>query len=217
MRIDDIEIITGGQFNLQETLESHTEYVKDGKKILHVSPELYEIMKNEWSVEDTKALSDDDIARVCKFYKNKYIAFPEEPYDEETDPEEYADGFGPTLYMDVVRVELDKETYEFNIFSNMVYIIREDSMFPYAGPRDENGLVEISLPVEYNDAFIKYNDKVNLLVDDHQFLEVVSMVNDEIAFLYNKGVDIMTKIVNKAKSSEKKKTRRRNNNRKSNV
>ena len=211
MKIDDIEIITGGQFNLQETLENHTEYGNDGKKILHVTPELYEILKNEWSVEDTKALSENDIKRICNFYKNKYIAFPEEPYNEDTDPDEYVNGFGSTLYMDVVRVELDKETYEFNIFCNMLYIIREDSVFPYVGPRNEEGLVVISLPVEYNDAFINYKDKVNLVVDDYQFLEVVDMVNDELAFFYNKGVDIMNKIVSKSKPSAKKKTRRRNN------
>lgn len=211
MKIDDIEIITGGQFNLQETLENHTEYGNDGKKILHVTPELYEILKNEWSVEDTKALSENDINRICNFYKNKYIAFPEEPYDEDTDPDEYVNDSSSTLYMDVVRVELDKDTYEFNIFCNMVYIIREDSAFPYAGPRNEEGLVVISLPVEYNDAFINYKDKVNLVVDDRQFLEVVDLVNDELAFLYNKGIDLMNKIIKKTKPSTKKKTRRRNN------
>ena len=98
----------------------------------------------------------------------------------------------------------------------MLYIIREDSVFPYVGPRNEEGLVVISLPVEYNDAFINYKDKVNMVVDDYQFLEVVDMVNDELAFFYNKGIDIMNKIVSKSKPSAKKKTRRRSNTNKSN-
>ena len=72
-------------------------------------------------------------------------------------------------------------------------------------------MIVISLPVEYNDAFINYKDKVNMVVDDYQFLEVVDMVNDELAFLYNKGIDIMNKIVSKSKPSAKKKTRRRSN------
>lgn len=202
MNIDDIEVITGGKFDINEIIKSHTTNT-NGQKVLNVTPELYEVLKNEWSIETTKQLSEAEIKKVCNYYKGKYIVIPE--IEDDT----IEDGDDDYLYyMDIAKVVLDDESYEFCIYSNMVYIIdSEQRVYPSFQERDvDSGCIITKLPVIYNDTFIHHNCEYNLLADKYDFLQIARLANFRLSYLLHVGEKVSNRLTNIINKEEVKKS-----------
>lgn len=152
MKFGDFELKTGGKFNLEEILSSHTEIDADGNSVVHLTPELYDMMIEEWSLKETKKLSDERIKQICDFYKGKYIfCFSDEykPFISEGNVEDEG-----VHYMLADHVEFDKSSFVFTVFTKAVLIYLDNDCYPLVATPNEDGFFEYDIPIYMNNIFI---------------------------------------------------------------
>ena len=152
MKFGDFELTTGGKFNLEEILSNNTEIDEDGNSVVHLTPELYDIMIEEWSLKETKKLSDERIKQICDFYKGKYIfSFSDDfmPFISEGNIEDEG-----VHYMLADHVEFDKSSFVFTVFTKAVLIYLDNICYPLVAIPNEDGFFEYDIPIYMNNIFI---------------------------------------------------------------
>lgn len=175
MKIGDFELHTGGKFNIEEIINSHTEIDNEGNAVVHLSPEMYDIMIDEWALKTTKELPIERIDQICEFYKNKYIwSFSDEykPFLSECNVQDEG-----VYYMYVDHVTYDKLAYTFTIFTKALMMYVDEQCVPIVTQTDDNGLVGFELPKYMNNLFIDIETKDILTTPKEYQMVCVECIN----------------------------------------
>ena len=218
MKFGNFELLTGGKFNIEEILSQCTELDQDGNQIVHLTPELYDMVIEEWALKETKKLSDERIKEICNFYKGKYIfSFSDDYKPLISDHNIEDDGIH---YMLADHVEFNKTSFTFTVFTRSVLVCLDNDCYPIIAKPNKDGFFEYIIPIYMNNLFIDIKSK-DMLADVEEFMAIckeclINMNNTalELIKLHEKLKDINTAIKSRKRKNKKQRNKKTKNSKK---
>ena len=191
----NIRVFKGGKFELAEMIERNTYINEDGDKVVHLSPELYDMVRDDKLCGSTRSLSKKEIKDVCEFYKGKFMSIVDPETVEEIVDEDgeidVDDSEAEIIEMSVHHMEYDKDECIFTVYAENAFRFTQ----------------------EYNNAIISCDEKSGILIDIVEFMETLQGNIEMLAVEFNYENQCFDKLWKQLKKMEAK-TNNRNGARK---
>lgn len=207
----NIRVFKGGKFELAEMIERNTYINEDGDKVVHLSPELYDMMRDDKLCGSTRSLSKKEIEDVCEFYKGKFISIvdPETVEDivNEDGEIDVDDSEAEIIELSVHHMEYDKDECIFTVYAENAFRITPFGMYNVGFREEDTNLILVDIPQEYNNAIISCDDESGILMDVVEFMEVLQGSIELLAVEYNYENQCFDKLWKQLKKTEAKSNR----------
>ena len=211
----NIRVFKGGKFELAEMIERNTYINEDGDKVVHLSPELFDMMRDDKLCGSTRSLSKKEIEDVCEFYKGKFMTIVDPETVEEIVDEDgeidIDDSEAEIIEMSVHHMEYDKDECIFTVYAENTFRVTPLGIYT-AGFREEgSNLIIVDIPQEYNNAIISCDERNGILIDIGEFMETLQGNIEMLAVEFNYENQCFDKLWKQLKKMEAK-TNNRNGN-----
>ena len=207
----NIRVFKGGKFELAEMIERNTYINEDGDKVVHLSPELYDMMRDDKLCGSTRSLSKKEIEDVCEFYKGKFISIvdPETVEDivNEDGEIDVDDSEGEIIEMSVHHMEYDKDECIFTVYAENAFRVTPLGMYNVGFREEDTNLIIVDIPQEYNNAIISCDAESGILMNVVEFMEILQGSIELLAVEYNYENQCFDKLWKQLKKTEAKSNR----------
>ena len=204
----NIRVFKGGKFELAEMIERNTYINEDGDKVVHLSPELFDMMRDDKLCGSTRSLSKKEIEDVCEFYKGKFMTIVdpetvEEIVDEDGDID-IDDSEAEIIEMSVHHMEYDKDECIFTVYAENAFRVTQLGIYNVGFREDGSNLIIVDIPQEYNNAIISCDDRSGILIDIVEFMETLQGNIEMLAVEFNYENQCFDKLWKQLKKMEAK-------------
>ena len=204
----NIRVFKGGKFELAEMIERNTYINEDGDKVVHLSPELYDMMRDDKLCGSTRSLSKKEIEDVCEFYKGKFMSIVDPETVEEIVDEDgeidIDDSEAEIIEMSVHHMEYDKDECIFTVYAENVFRVTHLGIYNGGFREEESNLIIVDIPQEYNNAIISCDDRNGILIDIGEFMETLQGNIETLAVEFNYENQCFDKLWKQLKKMEAK-------------
>lgn len=211
----NIRVFKGGKFELAEMIERNTYINEDGDKVVHLSPELFDMMRDDKLCGSTRSLSKKEIADVCEFYKGKFMTIVDPETVEEIVDEDgeidIDDSEAEIIEMSVHHMEYDKDECIFTVYAENAFRITQLGIYNVGFREEGSNLIIVDIPQEYNNAIISCDERNGILIDIVEFMETLQGNIETLAVEFNYENQCFDKLWKQLKKMEAK-TNNRNGN-----
>ena len=211
----NIRVFKGGKFELAEMIERNTYINEDGDKVVHLSPELFDMMRDDKLCGSTRSLSKKEIEDVCEFYKGKFMTIVDPETVEEIVDEDgeidIDDSEAEIIEMSVHHMEYDKDECIFTVYAENAFRFTHLGIYNVGFREEDSNLIIVDIPQEYNNAIISCDEKSGILIDIVEFMETLQGNIETLAVEFNYENQCFDKLWKQLKKMEAK-TNNRNGN-----
>ena len=207
----NIRVFKGGKFELAEMIERNTYINEDGDKEVHLSPELYDMMRDENLCGSTRSLSKKEIEDVCEFYKGKFMSIVDPETVEESVNEDgeidVDDSEAEIIEMSVHHMEYDKDECIFTVYAENALRVTQLGIYNVGFREEDTNLIVVDIPQEYNNIIISCDAESGILIDIVEFMEVLKGNIELLAAEFNYENQCFDKLWKQLKKMEAKSNR----------
>ena len=211
----NIRVFKGGKFELAEMIERNTYINEDGDKVVHLSPELFDMMRDDKLCGSTRSLSKKEIEDVCEFYKGKFMTIVDPETVEEIVDEDgeidIDDSEAEIIEMSVHHMEYDKDECIFTVYAENAFRVTPLGIYNVGFREEESNLIIVDIPQEYNNAIISCDERNGILIDIVEFMETLQGNIEMLAVEFNYENQCFDKLWKQLKKMEAKTSNRNGN------
>ena len=204
----NIRVFKGGKFELAEMIERNTYINEDGDKVVHLSPELFDMMRDDKLCGSTRSLSKKEIEDVCEFYKGKFMTIVDPETIEEIVDEDgeidIDDSEAEIIEMSVHHMEYDKDECIFTVYAENAFRVTQLGIYNVGFREEGSNLIIVDIPQEYNNAIISCAAESGILIDIVEFMEVLQGNIEMLAVEFNYENQCFDKLWKQLKKMEAK-------------
>ena len=207
----NIRVFKGGKFELAEMIERNTYINEDGDKVVHLSPELYDMVRDDKLCGSTRSLSKKEIKDVCEFYKGKFMSIVDPETVEEIVDEDgeidVDDSEAEIIEMSVHHMEYDKDECIFTVYAENAFRFTHLGIYNVGFREEDSNLIIVDIPQEYNNAIISCDAESGILMNVVEFMEILQGSIELLAVEYNYENQCFDKLWKQLKKTEAKSNR----------
>lgn len=211
----NIRVFKGGKFELAEMIERNTYINEDGDKVVHLSPELFDMMRDDKLCGSTRSLSKKEIEDVCEFYKGKFMTIVDPETVEEIVDEDgeidIDDSEAEIIEMSVHHMEYDKDECIFTVYAENAFRVTQLGIYNVGFREEGSNLIIVDIPQEYNNAIISCDERNGILIDIVEFMETLQGNIETLAVEFNYENQCFDKLWKQLKKIEAKTSNRNGN------
>ena len=211
----NIRVFKGGKFELAEMIERNTYINEDGDKVVHLSPELFDMMRDDKLCGSTRSLSKKEIADVCEFYKGKFMTIVDPDTVEEIVDEDgeidIDDSEAEIIEMSVHHMEYDKDECIFTVYAENAFRFTHLGIYNVGFREEDSNLIIVDIPQEYNNAIISCDERNGVLIDIVEFMETLQGNIETLAVEFNYENQCFDKLWKQLKKMEAKSNNKNGN------
>ena len=204
----NIRVFKGGKFELAEMIERNTYINEDGDKVVHLSPELFDMMRDDKLCGSTRSLSKKEIEDVCEFYKGKFMTIVDPETVEEIVDEDgeidVDDSEAEIIEMSIHHMEYDKDECIFTVYADNAFRVTQLGIYNVGFREEGSNLIIVDIPQEYNNAIISCDERNGILIDIVEFMETLQGNIEMLAVEFNYENQCFDKLWKQLKKMEAK-------------
>ena len=211
----NIRVFKGGKFELAEMIERNTYINEDGDKVVHLSPELFDMMRDDKLCGSTRSLSKKEIEDVCEFYKGKFMTIVDPETVEEIVDEDgeidIDDSEAEIIEMSVHHMEYDKDECIFTVYAENAFRVTQLGIYNVGFREEGSNFIIVDIPQEYNNAIISCDERSGILIDIVTFMETLQGNIETLAVEFNYENQCFDKLWKQLKKMEAKSNNKNGN------